>query len=112
MKARRNWILIALAVLVVLGVLWWLLVGRVAPTLAAAAYLVVLLLVIRRREYRAAMLVGLAGFVLHLAEAVTGALGRLDGAERVLFAANLVLPLVVGVLALLESRDPSDDSQS
>ena len=68
MMSRRNWIMILLAVLVVLGVVWWLLVGRLAPTLAAVAYLVVLLLVLRGSEYRAAMLIGFAGFVLHLAE--------------------------------------------
>jgi len=104
MMSRRNWIMILLAVLVVLGVVWWLLVGRLAPTLAAVAYLIVLLLVLRGSEYRAAMLIGFAGFVLHLAEAMTGALGRLGGAERVLFAANLGLPLVVSVLAWLESH--------
>lgn len=104
MRARRNWIVVLLAVLVALGVLWWLVVGRLAPTLAAAAYLVVLLLVLRGREYRAAMLIGIAGFILHLAEAVTGMLGRLGGLERVLFGANLGLPLVVSVLAWSESR--------
>ena len=104
MMVRRKWISALLATLVVLNVLWWLLAGRVAPTFAAAAYLVVLLLVLSRGEYRAAMLAGLAGFALHLAEAATGAVGRLGSGERALFAANLILPLVVGVLALLESR--------
>ena len=106
---RRQWILVLLGVLVALGMLWWLLVGRLAPTLAAVAYLVVLVVVLRRREYRAAMLIGLAGFILHLSEAVTGALGRLGGGERALFVANLALPLIVSVLAWLEScRDGGD----
>ena len=104
MRARCKWIVALLAVLVALGVLWWLVAGRLAPTLAAVAYLVVLLLVLRGREYRAAMLIGIAGFVLHLAAAVTGALGQLGGLERALFSAHLGLPLVVSVLAWLESR--------
>ena len=104
MTARSGWVVALLAVLAVLGVLWWLLVGRLAPVFASIAYLAVMLLVLRGREHRAAMLIGFAGFMLHLAEAVTGALGELGGFERALFVANLGLPLVVSVLAWLESR--------
>jgi hypothetical protein len=84
-----------LLVLAATGAVWTLTAGRVGPLWAALAYGVVAFLVMRREEYRAGLIVGLAGLILHLVKLLGGAMSELGGSERLLFLTHLVLPIVV-----------------
>jgi hypothetical protein len=95
----RYWTSCLLLVLAVTGAAWTLATGRAGPLWAALAYGVVGFLVLRREEYRAGLVVGLAGFILHLVKLLGGAMSELGGSERLLFLGHLALPIVVAGLS-------------
>ena len=100
------------AILVVLAAgngAWSLISGRTAPLMAAVAYAVVALVILRSRDYRAGMIVGIAGFAIHVLEVAIHGTVSLGTLERVWLFANIVLPLVLvhmSWLLLRRSRSP------
>ncbi len=88
-----------LLVLAATGAVWTLTAGRVGPLWAVLAYGVVGFLVLRREEFRAGMIVGVAGLILHLVGVINGAMSELGGSERILFLVHLVLPATVSLLS-------------
>jgi len=97
------------AVLAVGNGAWSLMSGRTAPLMAMAAYAVVALVILRSRDYRAGVIVGIAGFAIHVLEAAIHGTASLGTLERVWLFANIVLPLVLVYLSWLllrRSRSP------
>jgi hypothetical protein len=90
--------------------LWALDSGKPSPLFAAAAFAVVALLVGLRQEYRAGLVVGIAGIAAHAFELVFHGVRGLHVVEGVLFAANLVLSLIVALCSWSLMRDRARSS--
>jgi hypothetical protein len=89
----------ALTGLAAVDVLWAIESGRVSPLFAAAAFAVVALLVGTRNEFRAGLIVGVAGVLVHTFELIFHGLLGVAAVEAVLFTVNLCLSLVAAVLS-------------
>ena len=87
-----------IAILVILAVgngVWWITSARNIILVAVAAYTVVAVAVLRGNDFRAGLMVGIAGFAIHAAELVVQGIAGLRPLERVWLAANIVLPLTL-----------------
>ena len=71
---------------------WWITSSRSIILIAAAAYAVVAFEVWRRNDYRAGLMIGIAGFAIHAAEAAVHGKDQLGSLESVWLYANIVLP--------------------
>jgi hypothetical protein len=88
--------LVTILVLLTAGnAVWSIASGRTAPGLAAAAYAAVTVLVLRWNDYRAGLIVGIAGFAIHVAETAAGGMADLRPVELAWLVANIVLPVLL-----------------
>jgi hypothetical protein len=88
-------VIIILTALIAGNAVWSLASGRSAPWIAVAAYGAVALAVLKSKDYRAGLIAGIAGFLIHAVElAVRGTTG-LGQLERVWLSANMILPLAL-----------------
>jgi len=94
MTGKRA-VIIILAVLAVGNGVWPLISDRSAPFIAAIAYATVVFLVHRHSDYRAGLIVGIAGFAIHVLEWAARGITNLGSIERVWFFANILLPLTL-----------------
>jgi hypothetical protein len=94
---RKAAVVISLAALALVDALWALDSGRASPLIGSVAFAVVAILVGIRSEFRAGLIVGIAGVAIHLLELVFHGLRGLGVLEASLFAANLCLSVVVAV---------------
>ncbi|GEM_PF-7070321 len=94
MTGKRA-VIIILAVLAVGNGVWPLISDRSAPFIAAIAYAVAVFLVLRRGDYSAGLIVGIAGFSIHVLEWAARGIMDLGPIERVWFFANILLPLAL-----------------
>lgn len=62
---------------------------------AVVAYAVVALVVLRSRDYRAGLIIGIAGFTIHVVELATHGTAGLGTLGRAWLIVNIVLPLVL-----------------
>jgi hypothetical protein len=103
----------SLAALALVDVVWALASGRAGPLIAAVAFAVVAILVGVRNEFRAGLIVGVAGVAIHASELVFHGLRGLAVLEGVLFGANLCLPAVAAVCSwsLLRERAAAETAR-
>ena len=107
----RVLVIIVLTVLVAGNAVWCLLSGRSAPWIAVAAYGAVAFAVLRSKDYRAGLIAGIAGFVVHAVELVFRGTAGLGSFERAWLAIDMILPLVLAgsswslIRSSLRSRD-------
>jgi hypothetical protein len=92
---KKALVVTSLLGLTLVDVLWALVSGRFSPLAAAAAFGVVAGLVGMRDDFRAGLIVGVAGVAVHIFELIFH--GRLGVSiqEASLFAANLCLSVIV-----------------
>jgi len=93
--AGKQAVVIILVILAAGNGVWSLISGRTAPWIAVVAYAVAALAVLRNNDYRAGLIVGIAGFVIHAVELVAQRAAHLGAPERVWLVANIVLPLAL-----------------
>jgi hypothetical protein len=90
--ASKRVVLILLVILAAGNAVWSLASGRTAPWVAVVAYTLVTLAVLLWDDYRAGLIVGIAGFVIHAIELVAGGATDLRPLERAWLFANIFLP--------------------
>jgi len=103
--AKKATVVTSLAGLALVDVVWALDSGRAGPLIGGVAFAVVAALVGIRSEFRAGLVVGIAGVAIHLFELVFHGLRGLGVLEASLFAANLCLSVVVTVCSWGALRD-------
>ena len=111
-------VIIILTVLIAGNAVWSLASGLSAPWIAVAAYSAVALAVLKSKDYRAGLIAGIAGFVIHAVDlAVRGTTG-LGQLERVWLSANMILPLALAwssramIRRSRRSRDAADENEA
>jgi uncharacterized membrane protein YjjP (DUF1212 family) len=77
---------------------------RTAPWIAVIAYGVAALAVLHSSDYRAALIVGIAGFAIHVVELLVQGTAHLGAPERAWLVANVVLPLALAWLTWILIR--------
>jgi hypothetical protein len=109
--AKKAVVVGSLAGLAVVDCAWALTSGRGSPLLGAVGFAVVAVLVALRNEFRAGLVIGIAGFAIHLFELVFHGLRGLGIVEGALFAVNLCLSAVIAAASwrLLRTRRRTTD---
>lgn len=102
--SKKTVVVTALCGLALVDVLWAVESGRVSPLVASAAFAIVAVLVGTRDEFRAGLIVGVAGVVVHTFELIFHGLLGVAAIEAVLFTANLCLSLVAAILSWILLR--------
>ena len=100
-QKRRFDIISKRAVVAILGILavgngiWLLVSEHTAPWIAMVSYAVVALVILLRNDYRAGLIIGIAGFAIHVVEMAVQGTASLEPLERTWLIANIILPLVL-----------------
>jgi hypothetical protein len=107
---RKRIVVGSLGALALVDVVWALSSGRASPLWAAVGFGAVAVLVGLRNEYRASLIVGIAGVGIHVFELVFHGVRGLGPLEGTLFAANLLLSLLVASYSAILMRSRGDGS--
>ena len=86
------------------NVVWLIISGHGGALIALVFYLVVSFLCLRNRHFRAGVIAGIFGFVIHIYELFVQGTTELMGIDQVFFYANLVLPIPLIFTSYLASR--------
>jgi len=90
--------------LVGVNAIWLIIRGHGGALIALVFYSVVSLLCLRSRHFRAGVIAGVFGFVIHIYELFVQGTTELMGIDQVLFYANLVLPIPLTFTSYFASR--------
>jgi hypothetical protein len=77
---------------------WFFISERITPLVALVAYAVVSLVVMRSNDYGAGMIIGIAGFTIHVVELAIQGTANLGPLERTWLYVNIALPLALVLL--------------
>ena len=90
--------------LVSVNAVWLIIRGHGGALIALVFYSVVSFLCIRSRHFNAGVIAGIFGFGIHIYELFVKGTTELIGIDRVLFYANLILPIPLTFTSYLASR--------
>ena len=91
----RKTVHIILSVLIITNAIWVAVSGLSGPFIALGFYIIILFLCYYKQHYKAGIISGIMGFLVHILELVFYDLKELGGMEILFFILNLILPVAI-----------------
>lgn len=96
---------VILAILVVVNVAWAVMHMRPGILVALIIYAFAIFLCLKQKDFRAGIIIGAIGFLIHVVELIFRGIAWLGRIESAFFIINLILPLILVLFSYKAYRD-------